>query len=83
MLVQQQEVQQLMDQRGHNMKHFFALMDFKKAFKDAQAYHIHAIQNGSPETKAAHLAHHHRSGNYDLLAQKQKSSPATSSKGKT
>ncbi len=46
-------------------------MDFKKAFKDAQAYHVHAIQNGSPETKAAHLSYHHKSGDYSLLAQKK------------
>lgn len=53
------------------MRHFFGLMDFKKAFKDAQDYHIHAIQNGSPETKAAHMAHHIKSGNFELLAQKK------------
>lgn len=58
-------------------KHFYNLLDFKKAFKDAQAYHLHAIQNGSPETKAAHLAHHIKSGNYELLGQKK-----TAPKGK-
>lgn len=52
-------------------QHFFALMDFKKAFKDAQDYHVHAIQNGTPETKAFHLSQHHKSGNYDILAQKK------------
>jgi hypothetical protein len=53
--------------------HYFALLDMKKAFKSAQDYHIHAIQHGNEQTKAAHLAHHHKSGNYDLLAQKSKS----------
>lgn len=60
------------------MKHYFALLDMKKAFQSAQDYHKHAIEHGSEETKKAHLAHHHKSGNYDLLAQ-NKSAP----KGKT
>jgi len=54
------------------MKHYFALIDMKKAFKDAQDYHIHAIKNGSPETKQAHLAHHIKSGDFTLLAEKPK-----------
>lgn len=51
-------------------------MDFKKAFQDAQSYHLHAIQHGSEETKKAHLAHHIKSGDYTLLNKK-------SPKGKT
>lgn len=52
------------------MKHFYGLMDFKKAFKQAQEYHVYAIQNGSQETKKAHLEHHHKGGNYDVLVQR-------------
>jgi len=59
------------------MKHYFALIDMKKAFKSAQDYHIHAIKNGSPATKAFHMSQHEQSGNYDLLAQKN-----TTPKGK-
>ena len=50
--------------------HFFHLLDFKKAFEDAQAYHRYAVQNGDPQTKAAHLAHHIQGGNYDVLVQR-------------
>ena len=52
-------------------------MNFKKAFKDAQDYHIHAIENGSPETRAAHMAHHHKSGNYELLVKAKKPQKGT------
>lgn len=40
------------------MKHVFALLGYKKAFKDAQAYHQYAIKNGDPATKAFHLQAH-------------------------
>lgn len=39
-------------------KHFFALLNFKKAFKEAQAYHQYAIKNGDPATKQFHLNAH-------------------------
>lgn len=57
--------------------HFFGLLDFKKAFEDAQAYHRYAVKNGSPETKAAHLAHHIKGGNYDVLVQRSSNSNNT------
>lgn len=59
--------------------HFFSLLDFKKAFEDAKAYHNYAIKNGTPEIKAAHLAHHIKSGDYTILAKNNKQS--TSKKG--
>lgn len=51
-------------------KHFFQLLDFKKAFEDAKAYHNYAIRNGSPEIKKAHLEHHIKGGNFDVLVQR-------------
>lgn len=56
------------------MQHYFALVDMKKSFKAAQDYHRHAIQNGSPETKAWHLSHHIKGGNYDVLVQRSSTS---------
>ncbi len=45
-------------------------MDFKKTFKEAQAYHVHAIKNGDEATKKAHLEPHIKGGNYDVLVQR-------------
>ena len=42
-------------------------MDFKKAFKQAQDFHVHVINNGSPEDKEKHMAPHHKASNYSLI----------------
>lgn len=55
-------------------KHYFSLLDMKKAFKSAQDYHLHAIQHGNEETKKSHLEHHIKSGNFDILVQKKSAS---------
>lgn len=52
------------------MQHYHALLDMKKLFKAAQDYHVYAIKNGNEETKRAHLEHHHKGGNYDVLVQR-------------
>lgn len=52
------------------MKHVYPLMNFKKAFKQAQDFHRYAIENGSEKTKKEHLEHHHKGGNYDVLVQR-------------
>ena len=38
--------------------HFFKLLNYTKAFKDAQNYHQYAIKNGDPATKQFHLQAH-------------------------
>lgn len=52
------------------MKHFYGLMDFKRVFKEAQAFHVHAIKHGDEKTKSELMEHHIKGGNFDVLVQR-------------
>lgn len=52
------------------MKHYYGLMNFKKAFKEAQHYHAYAIHNGNEETKQKHVEHHIKGGTSHVLVQR-------------
>ena len=49
------------------MRHVHSLLDFKRAFKNAQDLHIHVINNGTPQEKSERMNLHHQSGNYSLI----------------